>query len=225
VALDPNQPRLQRELALIGLQYVFRSGDPEPNPEHGCNVDDATVALACALPDIGLSVQAKREVSKLWENINKEPYTLLFNAQLTPDAIWRSVRILRAVEAELRTVADPTIPKGEMVKVHGNRFILHRVFRDVQLDRLCRQQRELAAIEAAAANAAVRELRATAEYLAKQHGVSYLQNVFKSVARCKKMSEDLDASKAKQEPPVSPQADPPRQIPSSQGQRSLDFKG
>jgi hypothetical protein len=38
------------------------------------------------MPDVGLAVQAKREVGMLYEDINKSPYTQLFNPARPRDA-------------------------------------------------------------------------------------------------------------------------------------------
>ncbi len=84
-------------------------------------------------PDIALAVQAKRELSKLWESIDHEPYTLLFNERLTAEVLWRAVRILRAVEGSLRQSLDPAHPRADLISIHGNRFILYRVFQDPQI--------------------------------------------------------------------------------------------
>src|SRR4051812_46028835 len=67
-ALDPTQSRLKSEMLLsYQKEYVFRTGDAQPPPDNGCTLDEATVALACANQDIGLSLLAKREVGKLYE--------------------------------------------------------------------------------------------------------------------------------------------------------------
>lgn len=80
VAQDPQQARLQTDLFLENnKRYVYRSGDAAPTPDEGCTFEDAAVALACAHSDIAYCVQAKREVGKLWEDITKLPYTILFN--------------------------------------------------------------------------------------------------------------------------------------------------
>jgi hypothetical protein len=102
-ALDPEQDRLRRDLWMeYEKQYVFKTGDPAPPSDNGCGIDEATVALACAQDNLGLAVQSKREVGKLWEDINRPPYKLLFNASVTASRLWRCVEILRAVENTLK---------------------------------------------------------------------------------------------------------------------------
>ena len=48
VSLDPEQRRIRDEFAVEGLEYVYRSGESDPNPDKGCGIVQATVALACA---------------------------------------------------------------------------------------------------------------------------------------------------------------------------------
>ena len=69
--------RLASEFLLDGLRYAYKSGDPPPESRVGCTIVDATVALACAA-DLALTVQAKREIGRLFEDIEGEPYTILF---------------------------------------------------------------------------------------------------------------------------------------------------
>ena len=95
-ALDPEQDRLKTELLLeYGKFYAYKTGDRNPSPDEGCNLDDAAVALACAQKDVGLAVQAKREVGRLYDDIHQAPYRALFNPSLTALRMWRSVEVMR----------------------------------------------------------------------------------------------------------------------------------
>src|SRR5439155_24193425 len=79
-ALDKEQARLRTDLLLsFGKEYVYKTGDVPPQPDNGCTLDEATVALACAQPDITYSMLAKREISRLYDDIQQPPYTVLFN--------------------------------------------------------------------------------------------------------------------------------------------------
>lgn len=100
VSQDPQQTRLQTDLFLENQKrYVYRGGDSLLTPDEGCTFEEAAVALACAHSDISHCVQAKREVGKLWEDITKPPYTILFNISTSAVRMWRAVGIMRAVEA------------------------------------------------------------------------------------------------------------------------------
>ena len=75
-------------------------------------------------------MQSKREVGQLWYDIEKPPYTTLFNEQLTAKPMWRAVLILREVQKHLAEIDKTDFTRGDWLAVHGNRFILHRVFLD-----------------------------------------------------------------------------------------------
>ena len=58
-ALDEHQSRLRTEMLLsYQKDYVYRTGDKPPIEEGGCTLDEATVALACANPDLGYAMMA-----------------------------------------------------------------------------------------------------------------------------------------------------------------------
>jgi AIPR protein len=132
-ALDALQQRLAREMALDGRRYAFKSGDPDARNGEGCSIEEAAVALACANRDPTLAVSAKREISTLWRDITKPPYTTLFNERISARDVWRAVIVLRSVEAELESVDKSSQSRGDLIAVHGNRFILHHVFQDPEI--------------------------------------------------------------------------------------------
>ncbi len=127
VGLDPEQTRLRDDFSVDGLTYAIRSGEERPDPEKGCEFTEAAVALACARSS-ALATQAKREVSRLWDDTSKAPYKALFNASTTYLRIWRSVQILRAVEAELDRLKGGLGNRERGYAVHGNRLVGHVVF-------------------------------------------------------------------------------------------------
>jgi hypothetical protein len=130
VALDPEQERLKNELHLEGITYVYKSGESVPTGAQGFDLDDGTVARACAQPDIGLTMQAKREIGRLWEDIQKPPYKLLFNGGVSGLNLWKHVQILREVDSALTHQQSTLEGRGRMFAIHGNRVVAHLVFRD-----------------------------------------------------------------------------------------------
>ena len=129
VTLDPIHKRLSKELVLYGKHYAYKTGDIITDPDNGFNFEVAAVALACANDELRYGMLAKTSVGKLWDDITKPPYTLLFNSQTTALRVMRSVDILKCVEQKLSELnwygALPT---------HSNRFILHMVFRYIPVD-------------------------------------------------------------------------------------------
>lgn len=193
-ALDPEQQRLKTELFVENRkEYAFKSGDPAPKPDEGCTIDEATVALACALADPSVAVQAKREIGKLWENIEKAPYKQIFSARTTAIRLWRSVEILRIVEDELKVQTAGRTGRERMLPVHGNRFILHRVFRALPTERFDAVDLDMDGIRARARQAVSVEVARTAAAVQKLYASSYLGTLFKNASKCKDISNDIDA--------------------------------
>jgi hypothetical protein len=128
VAADENQDRIRRDCASFGVSYSYRRGDDEPDPNNGFAIRDATVAAACASGDIKLAVSAKRYISGLWENTQREPYRKLFNERTSAWWLWNAVRIAQAVDEALNLVAQNLESREHLIAIHSNRFILYMVF-------------------------------------------------------------------------------------------------
>ncbi|MGV9763579.1 AIPR family protein [Micromonospora tulbaghiae] len=138
VALDPVQRAIAQDF-LLSLQktYTVKRGEPEPAPESsGCSVETAAIALACAHRNSDLAVRAKHGADRLWEEGSLGAYHMLFSAQDQPSAyqIWRSVLILREVEATLDRTAKNRRARAEAIVERGNRLIAHIVFQHLDLD-------------------------------------------------------------------------------------------
>lgn len=134
VALDPEQGRLRTEL-LLSLQkiYSIKRGEEQPQPEHGCTVTEATVALACAESETSLAVIAKSAVGRLWESTTRVPYKTLFNPSTTAYRLWRCVQVARAVDRRLEEGRASLEGRARSVAVQGNRIALHLVFRELDM--------------------------------------------------------------------------------------------
>jgi hypothetical protein len=132
VGLDPEQARLRDDFSVDNLTYAIRSGEVRPEPDKGCEFGEAAVALACA-QSASLATQAKREVSRLWDDTTKSPYKALFNAKTNHLRVWRSVQILRAVDQELDRLRTGLDNRTKGYAVHGNRLIAHMVFAQLDL--------------------------------------------------------------------------------------------
>jgi hypothetical protein len=127
VGLDPEQARLRDDFSVDNLSYAIRSGEERPEPEKGCEFGEAAVALACA-HSAALATQAKREVSRLWDDTSKSPYKILFNAATNHLRVWRTVQILRAIDRELESARIGLDNRTKGYAIHGNRLIAHVIF-------------------------------------------------------------------------------------------------
>jgi AIPR protein len=194
-AQDPEQDRLKTELLLeCSKVYAYKTGDHSPLPEEGCTFDDAVVALACAQQDSGLCVQAKREVGQLYDDITQTPYKKLFNASVSALKLWRAVEIMRVVGETLREQANLE-GKDRLIAVHGNRFILHLVFRALnKFDSV--PQDEFEKMKKRIPEIALEMLASTTAEKETQAKGSYPANVFKNASKCKGLAEAILPAKA-----------------------------
>jgi hypothetical protein len=192
-SLDIQQTRLKSELLLsFQKEYVYRTGDQVPDPKDGCTLDEATVALACAQPDISYAMDAKSNIGKLYENIGKPPYTVLFNSSLTAGKLWQAVQVSRIVDAYLKLYQGRTEGKDRLIAIHGNRVMLHLVFRklgDKIFDETT-QQEEMAKIPAFAADL----LEKLTHEVTVNHSTSYPGNIFKNSTKCRQIVMAIGAA-------------------------------
>ena len=127
-SLDPQQNRLYVELSFENVEYLYKSGSSLLNAQNQVSIDEAIIALACFQDDITYTATAKRNVGALVENVNKQPYTVLFNSSVSGFMIWNSVRIMRATDKKLKQKETAYQSKDRLALVHGNRFMLHMIF-------------------------------------------------------------------------------------------------
>jgi hypothetical protein len=193
-ALDPEQDRLRSELHLeLGKSYFYKSGDTPGPQSDGCTIEEATVALACANTDPWLAVQAKREVGRLWEDITKAPYKLLFNATLTALRMWRLVEILRIVDSALKKEQETRSGRERMVAVHGNRIILHQVCRIIGVENLDEPHDDFDKVKASAQALTPGVLDSLFKYVEAEFPGAYTNSLFKNATKCKTLTERMAA--------------------------------
>lgn len=132
VSLDPEQDRIKTELALDGIIYhLKRSDETIKQDDQNCYVEEVITALACSKDDITLSVQAKREVGKLWEDISKTPYTEIIHPTVTAIQAWRAVKIMREINSRLKLKEKTATGRVKSCFIHSNRFVLNVVFKKI----------------------------------------------------------------------------------------------
>jgi hypothetical protein len=128
VSLDPVQEKLFQELLLERIVYTYKAGDTVPDGNEGFSFEEGAIAMACSLGNVEIMVQAKREVSRLWNSTEKAPYKVLFNPSLEGPKLWKNVQVLRKVENWIRSEANNKDGRDRLVLVHGNRFVLMLAF-------------------------------------------------------------------------------------------------
>lgn len=138
VSLDPEQKRIKIELAIDGVEYHLVRSEMMSTTEKSFDLVESTTALACASIKVHLVVQLKREIGKLWENLNKSPYKELFNQSVTGLHMWRAVQVQRLIDSSIEEIlASLTTKAGRDygIAVHGNRMIAAFVFHDLPTNR------------------------------------------------------------------------------------------
>lgn len=135
VSLDPQQDRLKTELALEGISYHYKRSDEIPHADDkNYYVEEVITSLACALSDVDLAVQAKREIGKLWEDISKKPYTDIINSSVTALQVSRCVQVLRATSRVLKAKEISSLGRTKSHYIHSNRFVLHTIFQKMGIN-------------------------------------------------------------------------------------------
>ena len=191
VSLDPQQERLRGELQLEGIQYVYKSGDTVGSSASGFDLTEATVARACVQEDVRLAVQAKREIGKLWEEINTTPYKILFNDSIQGPRVWREVQIIRAVEKALSQYRNDEDGRRRLLSIHGNRFIAHMVMLiadsiNVNSLQAINEQEEKDVI-----SLTTDVYNQTLDIVNDEYPDGYLASLFKNITKCKHVKTKL----------------------------------
>jgi hypothetical protein len=136
VSLDEQQLRLRTELAIEGIEYNIVRSDSFKSADKSFDLSEATIALACSSNQVQLAVQAKREIGKFYDNLNKAPYKTVFNPNVSGVYVYNVVRCLRKIEKLLSdrvTLLTKKSGRDYGVLIHGNRVIALLVFSDLNI--------------------------------------------------------------------------------------------
>lgn len=191
VSLDPQQERLRTELKIEAIDYTYKSGDSSLNKVSGFDLTEATIALACSHQDLSHAVQAKREIGKLFEDINKPPYTTLFNASVNGKRLWRLVQIQRKIDEQLHQFQTTRDSRESMCAVHGNRFVARQVFRHLELSDLNNPVFSIDDILGAIPQIAEQTLHDVTDIIDELYPDSYLASLFKNLTKCRQIETSL----------------------------------
>jgi hypothetical protein len=189
VALDAEQERIRVELQVEGITYVYKSGGEVPKGVAGFDLTEATVALACASPiDVGQAVQAKREISRLWENISGPPYKILFNSGTFGPQVWQLVLAQRVIDHCLQEEAVKMSGRSRLIAVHGNRLVAWLVHEAVRGKGLSDEQLK---------DETRRYLHFAVAAVNEVYPDSYAGSLFKNLTKCKKLVGHIQSEAAK----------------------------
>lgn len=139
VAQDSEQTRLRMEMAIENIDYQFVRSDESAPTATSCELIEVTTALACASGDPLLAVQVKTGVSRMFADLKKAPYKVLFNPQTSGAKAFNATTVQRAIDAWIETKKFGMPKKsgtGWGVLVHGNRILAAAVFRQIEQTKL-----------------------------------------------------------------------------------------
>lgn len=107
-ALDDQQERLRRELAYLGLHYVYKAGQPEQiYSQTHIRIDEAAFALALLHIDPRVIITMKKEPSRLLDS-DDQLYKVTFEPTLTGFKLANAVRVYRYLQTRLAVEAIGT---------------------------------------------------------------------------------------------------------------------
>lgn len=134
VAQDPEQERLRSEMSIENVEYLYvRSEDAVSSPS-ACDLVEVTTALACSSRDANLAVQVKTGVSRIYADLSKAPYKVIFNPSVSGARAFNTTLILREIDLWIDNT-KANMPKkggpGWGVLVHGNRILAAAVFAQI----------------------------------------------------------------------------------------------
>ena len=187
VALDSEQERIRTELLIEKINYEYREGEPLDSTIDGFEFIEAITTLACASDEISYVALSKGYVGGLYADITAAPYKALFNPTTSSKRLWSLVQLSRRADKAIKTMsdqasADQASPTERGIVVHGNRFIMHCIFRRIgkTADLLNSDEIEDATI-AAAVTHVLGGVRAAIE---GTYPDAYLAPLFKNVKKC-----------------------------------------
>ncbi|ADU21215.1 AIPR family protein [Ruminococcus albus] len=125
VSLDPNQRKLQQDFAMEGIEYYYKSGYTIKDEEKSCSIDDVAIAIGCGLSNVALVGTIKSNYGKIFEKIDKPPYTEIFGTKYSTYFIWNNIQIYRIFESINTDYQKKSNKLHKLISVHGNRFLLH----------------------------------------------------------------------------------------------------
>ncbi|MBL7847114.1 MAG: AIPR family protein [Cyclobacteriaceae bacterium] len=192
-SLDSNQTRLKQELFLDGIEYSFKTGEQKPHEEAGCTLEEATIALGCAHYDIDLAILVSREIGKIWEDIERQPYTRIFNDKTSGDRLWNCVRIYRLTRDFLKEKeVDTGDGENPALAIFAKRLILHKVFKYFGYKRLSMHNLHLT--PKTILPVCEKVFNSTKEVTRSNKGFRSPYSFFKTPKNVRKLSESIDVS-------------------------------
>lgn len=117
-ALDNEQERLRRDMALLGVHYVYKSGTDASSNANTIRIDEAAYGLALFQPDPRFVVWLKREPGSFLV-VGSEPYRSLFSSAPTAQQLINAVRFRRYVRQRIDAESQAAPVQEKLAYRHG----------------------------------------------------------------------------------------------------------
>ncbi len=126
ISQDPEQIRIRTELAIEGIEYHIVRSDKFNTSDKSFDLQEATIALACASGQTNLAVLAKSGIGKFFDGVESNKYKTLFNPTVDGLYVYHSVQANKTIEAIINECINTLLKKSGRkygVLIHGNRII------------------------------------------------------------------------------------------------------
>ena len=122
-ALDPEQERLRRELALLGIRYAYQAEAQDNADASVIRVEEAAYALAMLGPDPRLPVMAKRSAANL-QLVGEYPYNAIFTPALSAYQLRNAVDAFRYIMTRMGEEASAAADQQERLTYRHGAYVL-----------------------------------------------------------------------------------------------------
>jgi hypothetical protein len=134
VALDDEQERLRRELAHLGIRYIYKAEFVPRNVDpKSITVDEAAQALALFQPDPRFVVWVKKEPGRLLDS-GGESYKALFSAALTPFEVVNAVLFSRYIQGRMTAETSAAAGPERLTYRHGSHALAWALARRISVE-------------------------------------------------------------------------------------------
>lgn len=118
-ALDEEQERLRRELAVLNIHYDYKAGAVEvTNDPRRIRIEEAAQALAMLLPDPRYVVWLKKEPAQLLDTAS-DAYKALFTPAVTPFQLANAVQLNRYIQKRAMVESSAATGLERLTYKHG----------------------------------------------------------------------------------------------------------
>lgn len=194
VTQDPEQVRIRTEAAIEGYTYSLLRGESLSKNDKVFDLVDATTALACYSKNPTIFTQLKREIGKLWEDITKSPYKILFNPSITGNCVIKSVVLQTAIDSNIDLLQKNGEISGKKlaILIHGNRMIGSLVYSKLNINNLNNPESSIVIYKEKINMELIKELlENVSKKIEEKYGNPIIPTLFKNVKKCSEIFNEI----------------------------------